>query len=107
MAVKLLNAVTNVGVSPTWTVRMKPRTHTVQLLITGAPSAVTVDLDGSLDGENWASLDEHVMSAEELTAGIAIFHVVNKTIRYVRIALTLLTSGGSATVTALYEGETA
>ncbi len=106
MAARLLTLANSIGVSPTWIVRKKPRNHTVHIIVFGAPSAVTVDLDGSLDGINWASLNEHIMSAEELAAGIAIFHTVDKPIRYVRIALTELTSGGGATVSAFYEGET-
>lgn len=107
MAVKLLDAVTATGASLTWAVRMKPRNHTVQVTITGAPTAVTVDLEGSLDNVSWSSLASHIMSAGELSAGLAMFHVVDKPVRYVRNNLTLLTAGTSPTVTAIYEGETA
>lgn len=107
MAVKLLDAVTATGPSLPWIVRMKPRNHTVQLIITGDPTAVTLDLEGSLDGVTWAQLAEHVMSAEELAAGNSMFHVVDQVVRYVRLNLTLLTAGTAPTVTAFYAGETA
>lgn len=107
MAVKLLNAATATGASATWPVRMKPRNHTIHFSITGAPTAVTVDLEGSLDDSNWVSLASYVMSAAELTATTAMFHVVDKPVRYVRTNLILLTGGSSPTVTTLYEGETA
>ena len=107
MAVKLANAATATGVSTSWAVRMKPRNHSVQITITGAPTAVTVDLEGSLDGNTWVSLASHVMSAGELTAAAALFHVVDKAVRYVRINILTLTGGTAPTVTTLYEGETA
>jgi len=107
MAVKLLNAATATGASLTWAVRMKPRNHTVQFTITGAPTAVTVDLEGSLDDITWTSLASHVTSAGELAAAAAMFHVVDKPVRYTRINLTTLTGGTAPTITALYEGETA
>lgn len=107
MAVKLLNAATATGASTTWAVRMKPRNHSVQITITGAPTAVTVDLEGSLDDVTWVSLASHVMSAGELTAAAALFHVVDKPVRYVRTNVTTLTGGTAPTVTTLYEGETA
>jgi len=107
MAVKLLDAATATGASPTWAVRMKPRNHTVQFTITGAPTAVTVDLEGSLDDSTWVSLASHVMSAAELTATKGMFHIFDKTVRYVRTNLTTLTGGTAPTVTTLYEGEKA
>ncbi len=107
MAVKLLDGAINVGSSGSWAVRMKTRNHTVQVTIMGVPSAVTVDLDGSLDNKTWLSLASYVLTAEDLTAATAMCHVVDKSVRYVRISLTSLVSGGGASVTALYEGETA
>lgn len=107
MAVKLLNAATATGASTTHVVRMKPRNHTVQFTITGAPTAVTMDLEGSLDDTTWISLASHIMTAAELTATAAMFHVVDKPVRYVRLNLTTLTAGTAPTVTALYEGENA
>lgn len=107
MAVKLLDAATATGASPTFAVRMQPRNHTVQFTITGAPTAVTVDLEGSLDNKTWVSLASHVVSAAELTAAKAMFHVFDKSVRFVRTNLVLLTGGTAPTVTTLYLGETA
>jgi hypothetical protein len=107
MAVKLLDAATAIGASPTWAVRMKPRNHTVQVTITGAPTAVTVDLEGSLDNVTWSSMASHVLTAGELTATAALFHIVDKPVRYVRTNVTVLTGGTAPTVTTLYGGENA
>lgn len=107
MAVKLLNAVGGLGASPVWDVRMKPRHHTVEIEITGSPTAVTVALEGTLTKNGFYSLADHVVSAEELTAGRAMFHVVDKTVRAVRLNVILLTGGTVPTITAYYEGHNA
>ena len=104
MAFKFLDAATSTGASNSIPVRKIMQDHTVQATITGAPSAVTVDLEGSLDGDNWFQLGTHPFTAGELTAAQAMFHVVEKPVRYVRLNLTTLTGGTSPTVTALYEG---
>jgi len=107
MAIKLLDAATATGVSTSHPVRMKPRNHTVQFTITGAPTAVTVDLEGSLDDTTFVSLASYVMTADELTATAAMFHVVDKPVRFIRVNLKTLTAGTAPTVTVLYEGERA
>jgi len=105
MSVKLLNAATATGASPAWKVNATPSKHSVQVTITGAPTAVTVDLEGSLDGNTWASLASHIMTAAELTAAAALFHVIDKPVRRVRTNLTVLTAGTSPTVTTIYTQE--
>jgi len=107
MAIKLLDGATATGASTSHAVRMKPRNHTIQTTITGAPTAVTIDLEGSLDGTTFVSLASYIFTADDLTAAAAMFHVVDKPVRFVRLNLKTLTAGTSPTVTALYEGETA
>jgi len=107
MAIKLLDGATATGVSPSHAVRMKPRNHTVQATITGAPTAVTIDLEGSLDDTTYVSLASYIFTASDLTATAAMFHVVDKPVRFVRLNLKTLTAGTNPTVTGLYEGETA
>jgi len=106
MAIKLLDGAIAVGESTSHPVRMKPRNHTVQVEITGAPTSVTVDLEGSLTNGIFVSLASYVLTAGDLTAAAAIFHVVDKPVRYIRLNLTNLTGGAAPTVTAWYEGET-
>jgi len=107
MAIKFLNGATAIGASTSHSVRMKSRNHTVQVTITGAPTAVTVDLEGSLDNTTFNSLADYVLTAADLTAAAAMFHVVDKPVRYVRVNVTNLVGGTAPTVTVLYEGETA
>ena len=104
MAFKFLDAATATGASNDMPVRKIIKDHTVYASITGAPTAVTVDLEGSLDGTNWVQLATHPFTAGELTATQAMFHVIDKPVRFVRVNLTALTGGTSPTVTVLYEG---
>lgn len=103
MAYQLLTAATATGASSTQIVRRIVRDHTVQATITGSPTAVTVDLEGSLDGNTFFTLATHPFTAGELTAEGAMFHVTDKAVGRVRINLITLTGGSSPTVTTLYE----
>ena len=103
MAHLLLNAADATGAGTSVKVSQIPSQHTVQATITGSPSGVTVDLEGSLDDSTYATLASHAFSAAELTATAAIFHVVDKPIRHVRANLTSLAGGSSPTVTVKYE----
>jgi len=103
MAIKLLDAVTATGSGSAFRINALVKTHTIQATITGAPTAVTVDLEGSVDNVTFFQLATHVFTAGELTAQGAMFHVVDKVVRFVRLNLTTLTAGTSPTVTGLYE----
>ena len=104
MAVLLLNAATATGAGSVFTVRTRPGKHTIQCAMGGdvVATAVTVDLEGSLDNSTWFSLASHAFTAAEITATSAMFHVVNKAVRYVRLNLTTLTGGTNPTVTGKY-----
>jgi hypothetical protein len=75
--------------------------HTVVIHFIDADSsvsAVTVDLEGSISGENisdadakWFQLATHVLTGAELTAKQAMFHVANKAVKRVRANITVLT----------------
>lgn len=105
MAVLLLNAATATGAGSVHTVRTRPSQHTIAATLGGdvVATAATVDLEGSLDNSTWFSLDSHAFNAAEITATSAMYHVVNRPVRYVRLNLTTLTGGTNPTVTAKYE----
>lgn len=105
MAHKLLDAAAATGASSSVKVGSTPAKHTVHATMGGTvvASAVTVDLEGSLDDATWFTLASHAFSAGEITAEQAMFHVVDKPVRYVRANLTTLTGGTDPTVTVLYE----
>lgn len=77
-----------------------PSKHTMIVEITGAPTAVTVGLHGaySVDGATVLA-QEHILTAGELTAGIAMFHVIDKPMDFVAGELITLTGGTAPTVT--------
>lgn len=104
MAAILLSAVAATGVGSGYMCGGGIESHTMQATITGAPTAVTVDLQGSVDGDVWFQLDTHAFSAGELTATGAMWHIVNKVVKYVRANLATLTAGTSPTVTVKWEG---
>jgi len=103
MAFKLLDAVTGTGASTAITMRKINEDHSIQINITGTPTAVTVTLEGSLDGVLFSTILTTAMSAGELTATTALAHIADKPLRFVRANLTVLTGGSSPTVTVLYE----
>lgn len=103
MAFKTHSASTTTGASEALTFRKIVKDHTVQMTTTGAPTAVTVDLEGSLDGTTFEQLATHDFTGAEITAQSAMFHVVDKPVRYIRTNITTLTGGTSPTVTVLYE----
>jgi len=84
-------------------IRQGVKDHTVQATFTGGPSAVVIDLEGSLDGSTWYQLAEHTASSAELSDGALMFHVVSKFIRHVR--LNLVTFTGGTNLTAIYDAE--
>jgi len=76
--------------------------HSYDIAITGSPIAVTVTLEGTIDGQNWVALDTHVMTAGELLAGYALVFVTGKPVGLVRGNLTLLTGGANPEVSMYY-----
>jgi len=75
--------------------------HAYQVNLTGAPTAVTIAIEGSLDGLIWHELVEHVFDSGELTATSALFTFADKPVTFIRANLTTLTAGTAPTVTVL------
>jgi hypothetical protein len=65
MAHTLLNAASATGAGNTQRVSLIPSQHTVQATMGGTvvATAVTVDLEGSLDDTTWVQLARHAFSA--------------------------------------------
>ena len=104
-AITFLDEVEATGASSIKALPFLVAKHTVQVTTTGEPTAVTVDLEGSLDGVTFFVLSSHAFSGAEITAEAAMFHVVDKPVNFVRLDLTTLTGGTDPTVTALYDGD--
>ena len=105
MAVKLLNAATATGASNPLDLQPPKLAHTVQATMGGdvVATAVTVDLEGSVDGASWFTLASHAFTAAEITAEKSMFHVVNKVVSCVRVNITALTGGTNPTVSVWYD----
>jgi hypothetical protein len=72
--------------------------HTVQVIVSGAPSACTVRLEGSLDRVNWFD----VSGTQTCTSNV-MFHVDGKPLNFARINLLTWTGGTNAVIT--YRGQ--
>jgi hypothetical protein len=99
---KILDAATSTGAGSAYLLHRISDNFTAQVIVTtdGTLTAITVDIETSLDGTNWAAVATHVFSAAEITAKHAIFHVVDKPVQYVRANITTLTESGTTTVDA-------
>ena len=72
--------------------------HTFQVNVVGAPSACQVQLEGSLDGTNWANLS----GTQPCTSVVNMFHIDGKVTRVARVNLTSFVGGTNATI--FYKG---
>jgi len=75
-----------------------PRTYTWETIITGGPSAVSIELEGCI-GDPDTDANWLVVDTSTVVGGERKF-VVDKKVRYLRAALQTLTGGTSPTVTA-------
>lgn len=80
------------------------KSFTVDVTATAAPTAVTIDLEGSIDNVSFHQLAQHVLTAGELTAKKAMFHVINKPVNFVKGNMTTFTQAASETVTVKITG---
>jgi hypothetical protein len=104
MAKVLLAAATATGAGGSVRMNRKPTAHTIQATMGGTvvATAVTVDIEGSLDDSTWFQLVSHAFSAGEITAEGAMFHLADMPVKYLRANLTTLTGGTAPTVTVLH-----
>jgi len=101
----LLNGVETTGVSDFIVVKKVP-IQTVVCHFTntgGSVTALTVDLEGSLDTTNWLTLKSYEFDTTELAAKKTGFHLVNKMMPYIRANITTLTETGTTAVYVKYE----
>lgn len=73
--------------------------HTMQAIVTGSPASCTVHLEGSIDSTHWFDL-----SGDQTCTSSMMFHVVARSVLYVRGNLITLSGGTSPTVTLSYSG---
>ena len=76
--------------------------HSFQVSTTGSPTAVVVSILGSIDGVNFTCILRHPFNKKEITAGTALFHLVNKPVPTIKAKIETLTGGVSPTVSVYY-----
>ncbi|MDP2362896.1 MAG: hypothetical protein Q8M94_03900 [Ignavibacteria bacterium] len=94
----LLNAVTGTGAGVSNTLKALFGKMTWEIVVTGDPTVVQVDLEGSINNSTWYALDSSTTLTSEMR------HVVNKPVNYVRANLITLTAGTAPTVTVRFLG---
>ncbi len=67
--------------------------------VTGAPTAVSVEIQGSIDSTNFFTLACHDFSVSDITAGKSMFHVVSKPCMQMKVKVSKLIGGTTPTVT--------
>lgn len=91
-----LNAAATTGPGTVIDLGVVRSSHTLQTSTTGAPTGVTVNLEGSLSASGpWATLASSTSTTGDVQTA------TGKAVRYVRANLTVLTGGTAPTVTAL------
>jgi len=76
--------------------------HSFQIVTNGSPSAVTIQIEGTIEGTNYQCLLQHILTVAELTEGTALIHLINKTIPKIRVKITKLEGGVSPEVSVYY-----
>lgn len=94
----ILNAATATGAGGSYSVPEKPTggqfsDYSWQTVITGAPTAVSITLQGSLDGVNWTVVDTSTATGGESRP------ISGKPFAFLRANLGTLTGGTAPTVT--------
>src|SRR3990167_3349233 len=109
-SVTLLNAVEITGTGTSKPVKGNPP-YTVQVVLTnsgGSVTALAVQLEGSLDDDNFASLHDneapYVFTAADLAAKSAVYHIANRGVDFVQGNITTLTETGNTAVTMYFKG---
>ncbi len=92
-----LDGVTATGAGSTFDLGSPASSWAIQVVATGSPIACIVDVEGSLDGQNWYTLG--TWSKVSLDFGDIAF-ISNKPVLYIRANLKTLTGGSSPVVTA-------
>jgi len=104
--ITLVNNATSTGISEAQTVSKDNDAahsdHTFQVVHTGSPTAITINIEASIDGNNYTCIASHVVTISELSNGTALFHANNKPIGKLRVNIFRLDGGTSPTVSVYY-----
>lgn len=90
----LLNAVAVTGAGSTVDLGYTCERHSMSITFVDTVDALTVDLEGSVDGVNFTQLYQLVFTAAELVAKVAMVNVF-KPARYIRANVITITNPGA------------
>jgi len=76
--------------------------HSFQVVTSGSPTAVTIQIEGTINGNDYQCLFEHILTTAELTAGTALIHLINKTVPKIRVRIIKLDGGVSPLLSVYY-----
>lgn len=102
---QILTNATGTGAAKIFKCESAVDVHTLQIVTQNAMSALTVDLEGSIDGVYFYQIGQKAFSGGELSAKNAILWVTGKFVEFVRVNITTYT--GSGNVNAYYTPATA
>ena len=96
----LLDVVTSTGPGTSEVVKQAYKSWGCDVEITGAPTAVTVRVEGNQGTDKYdpAGMAEFTMTAPQLAAGIGSFEIIEHTVKDIRGNLIILTGGTDPTV---------
>ncbi len=94
----ILNKVSSVGRSDSFELPRVFKNYAWEIIVEGSPDNVEVDLEGSIDGENWFIIDTSYTTSKEVR------YVSDKQIAYVKANLITLEGGSNPTVTVIFRG---
>ena len=95
---EVVSGATTSGAKKIFKIEHSTALHCIQAKFTGTVSALTISVEGSLDGESFFELAAHTLTAAEISAKVAMFEIINKLSEYIRINLTTYTGTGPVTV---------
>lgn len=75
--------------------------QTYSAAVKGSPAAVTVTIEGSLDGTNWGELASHTFTAGDISNSCALFHIMNRPVVFLRSIVDTLSGGTTPTMTVI------
>lgn len=82
-----------------------PSAHTFGIFVSGNPTAVVVEVQATCrESDNWAVIQEHTLTAEEIANEHSMFHVINKPLVKIRMNVKTLTGGTSPSISCAYVG---
>lgn len=75
----------------------RPSNYTIDVTVTGTPTACTFRVEGSSDNATWYGLDTTAPASTSCTASF-MEHIVSKPVLYLRVNLVTWTAGGATAV---------